>query len=73
MQMILAVICPILAVWFCSLKESRAYGGTDWKFMLHSATVDGDSCPWILLVLLVIEVIFIVGTIKKFIQTKKTH
>ena len=72
-RIVLAIVCPIIAVWFCSLKESRAYGGTDWEFMLHSATVDGDLCPWILFILLVIEVILIVGAIIKVIQAKKTH
>ena len=72
-RIVLAIVCPIIAIWFCSLKESRAYGGTDWEFMLHSATVDGDFCPWILLILLVIEAILIVGTIIKVMQAKKTN
>ena len=72
-RIVLAIVCPIIAVWFCSLKESRAYGGTDWEFMLHSATVDGDFYPWILLVLLGVEVILIAGTIVKVIKARKTN
>ena len=33
------------------------------EFFIHSATVDGDIWPWILLVLLVVEVISIVRAI----------
>lgn len=72
-RVVLAVVCPVIAVWFCSLKESRAYGGTDWEFMVQSATVDGDIYPWLLLILLVVEVILIVATILKLIKSKDTH
>ena len=69
LRLVVAIICPIIAIWFCSLKESRVYGGTDWEFMVHSATVDGDIYPWIFLILLVVEIILIIETILKLIKT----
>ena len=72
-RLVLAFVCPIIAVWFCSLKEGRAYGGTDWEFMVQSATIDCDIYPWILLILLVFEVILIIVTILKMLKSKNTH
>ena len=72
-QLVLAIVCPIFVLWFCSLKAGRAFGGTDWEFLVHSASVDGDFCPWIILVLFGVEVIFIVGTIVKTIKAKNTN
>ena len=62
-QLILAVICPIIIISFLSLKESHAFGGTDWEFLVHSATIDGNILPWLNLMLFFIEVVFIVRTI----------
>ena len=62
-QLILAVICLIIIISFLSLKESHAFGGTDWEFLVHSATIDRSILPWLNLVLFVIEIVFIVKTI----------
>ena len=64
-QLILVVISPIITLSFVSLKESRAFGGTDWEFLVHSATIDGSILLWLNLMLFVIEVVFIVRTIFK--------
>ena len=68
-QVILAVVSPVITMLFVSLKESRAFGGTDWEFLVHSATIDGSILPWLNLILYAIEVVFIVRTI--FIISKK--
>lgn len=68
-QVILAVVSPVITMSFVSLKESRAFGGTDWEFLVHSATIDGSILPWLNLILFAIEVVFIVRTI--FIISKK--
>ena len=62
-QVILAVVSPVITMSFVSLKESRAFGGTDWEFLVHSATIDGNILPWLNLMLFFIEVVFIVRTI----------
>lgn len=62
-QLVLAVVCPIIMIAYLSLKEKHAFGGTDWEFLVHSATVDRDIWPWIILILFVVEIIFIVRTI----------
>ena len=73
LRVVVAIICPIIAIWLCSLKESRVYGGNDWEFMVHSATIDGDIYPWILLILLVVEVIIVVETVLKLLKSKNAH
>jgi len=59
-QIILAIVCPILTALFCSLKDDYAFGGTDWQFIVHSATIDTTPAPWIILILFALEVVFII-------------
>ena len=59
-ELILAVLCPVITILFGALQDVRAFGGTRWAFFVHSATVDGDPWPWVLLVLLILE-IFCIG------------
>ncbi len=70
-QLIVAVICPIITIMFCSLKDKHAFGGTDWEFLLHSATVDAEIWPWIALVLLIVEIIFIIKAV--FMALKRNN
>ncbi len=70
-ELLLAIICPTIAIWFSSLQNGRAFGGTKLEFFVHSATVDGDIWPWILLVLLIAEVVCIVRTVCVFTKEKK--
>lgn len=60
MQIVLSVICPVLTWLFCSLKETHAFGGTDWQFIVHTATVDASPLPWIILLMFVIEIVAII-------------
>lgn len=62
-QLFLAVICPVITLMYCSLKEWRAFGGTDWEFLVHSATVDGDILPWIVFALFIAEIMLILRTL----------
>ena len=63
LELLLAILCPTIAILFGSLQAERAFGGTKLEFFIHSATVDGDVWPWILLVLLIAEVVCIVRTL----------
>ena len=60
MQILLAVICPVLTWLLCSLKETHAFGGTDWQFLVHTATIDVSPLPWIVLFMFVIEIVDII-------------
>lgn len=64
----LALLCPLLTAAVCSLKHTRAYGGTNFEFLVHSAFVDGDPCPWILLILWGAEVICILKATSKMLK-----
>ena len=67
-----AILCPIFTGWYCSLKTERAYGGSDWEFLVHSLKVDGDILAYMAFACLVIEVILIVyGIIKIFSSAPK--
>ena len=70
-ELLLAIICPTIAIWFGSLQNGRAFGGTKLEFVVHSATVDGDPWPWILFVLLIAEVVCIARTVCVFVKEKK--
>lgn len=62
-ELILAVLCPVLTLTFCSLRNDRAFGGAKWEFLIHSATIDRDIWPYIILILFFVEIICIVRTI----------
>lgn len=68
-EILLAVICPVIAILFGSLQDDRVFGGTKWEFFVHSATVDGDIWPWILLVFLIAEIVCIAKTL--FVRGRK--
>ena len=70
-ELLLAILCPTIAVLFGSLQDRRAFGGTKLEFFIHSATVDGDIWPWILVVLLIAEVVCIVRTACALTKEKK--
>ena len=70
-ELLLAILCPTIALLFGSLQSERVFGGTKLEFFIHSATVDGDIWPWILLALLIAEVICIVRTVCMVAREKK--
>lgn len=62
-QLVLAAICPLIAVLFLSMKEGHAFGGTDWEYLVHSATIDRAIWPWINLLLFIVEIYCILKTL----------
>lgn len=66
-QFILTVVCPVVIKLFCSLKHVRAFGGTDWEFLWHSATIDGDFLSWIVFALLMLQIVLIFRTLLRII------
>ena len=70
-ELLLAILCPTIALLFGSLQSERVFGGTKLEFFIHSATVDGDIWPWILVVLLIAEVVCIVRTACALTKEKK--
>lgn len=70
-ELLLAILCPAIAFLFGSLQDDRVFGGTKFEFFFHSATVDGDVWPWILVILLIAEVVCIIRTVCMFAKEKK--
>ena len=70
-KLLLAILCPTIAILFGSLQDGRAFGGTKLEFFIHSATVDGDIWPWILAVLLAVVLVCAINTILKVATEKK--
>ena len=66
-QFILSVVCPVVIKLFCSLKYVRAFGGSDWEFLWHSATIDGDLWSWVVFALLMLQIVLIFRTLLRII------
>lgn len=66
-QLVLTFLAPILVILFCLEKDEFVFGGTDWEFLVHSATVDKMIIPWIILV---IYISFIALTIYNIVKNR---
>lgn len=55
-QIIIAIVFPIILKIFCLEKYSRMYGDTDWNFLLQTAFIDNLIEPWLLLILFIVLV-----------------
>ena len=63
-QLILTIIVPIsISLWRLK-KEDFVFGGTDWEFMIQTATIDRMLEPWLILTLFIILLILIFINIK---------
>lgn len=49
--LVLTVIAPVALSLFCSQKSDFVFGGTDWEFLVQTATIDGLIEPWLILLL----------------------
>ncbi len=63
--LILTFLAPIFASLWCMKKSSFVFGGTDWEFLIQTATVDKIVEPWLILILYVILIGLIVYNIFK--------
>lgn len=50
-QLILTFLVPIFTSLWCMKKSSFLFGGTDWEFLIQTATVDKMIEPWLILIL----------------------
>lgn len=70
-QLVLTFVAPILTILFCSKKTDFVFGGTDWEFLIQTATVDKMIIPWIILVLYISLISLTVYNIVKIRENKK--
>ena len=70
-QLILTVIVPILISLWCLKKEDFVFGGTDWQFMIQTATIDRMVEPWLILTLFIILLVLIFINVFKLIKKNK--
>ena len=52
-------------------KENFVFGGSDWEFMIQTATIDGRLEPWLILALFIILLVLIFINIFKLIKKNK--
>lgn len=52
-------------------KEDFVFGGTDWEFMIQTATIDRMLEPWLILALFIILLVLIFINIFKLIKKNK--
>ena len=71
-QLILTIIVPIITSLWCLKKDNFVFGGTDWEFMIQTATIDKRIEPWIILALFIISLVLIFINIFKLIDIKKS-
>lgn len=70
-QLILTIIVPIsISLWRLK-KEDFVFGGTDWEFMIQTATIDRMLEPWLILALFIILLVLIFINIFKLIKKNK--
>ncbi len=50
-QLILTFLNPVLISLWCAKKARFVFGGTDWEFLIQTATVDKMIEPWLILIL----------------------
>lgn len=70
-QLVLNIIFPIITLLWCLKKEQFVFGGTDWEFMVQTATIDKMIEPWLILVIFIILVVLIFINILKLIDMRK--
>ncbi len=71
LQLILTIICPIVTYLFCLKKEDFIFGGTNFEFLIQTATIDRMIEPWIILILYIILVVLISTNIFNLFDIKK--
>lgn len=49
--LVLTIIAPVALSLFCAQKYRFVFGGTDWEFLVQTATIDGLIEPWLILLL----------------------
>lgn len=69
-QLFLTFLAPILVHLWCLKKSSFAFGGTDFEFLVQTATVDRMIEPWLILILY-IGLIFLI--IYNLVQIEKIN
>ena len=70
LQLLLTIICPILTYLFCLKKDNFVFGGTDFEFLIQTATVDRMAEPWFILILYIILIVLISINIFKLFDIK---
>lgn len=71
-QIIIAIVFPIILKIFCLKKYSRMYSDTDWNFLLQTAFIDNLIEPWLLLILFIVLVAMTgISIFNMFKNTKK--
>lgn len=69
-QLVLTFSAPILTSFWCTKKSAFAFKGTDFEFLIHTATVNKCFFPWLILVLYVSLTIMIISNIIRIIKVK---
>lgn len=71
-QLVLTFFAPILTSFWCTKKSAFAFKGTDFEFLIHTATVDKNIIPWLIFILYLFLTILIIYNIVKIIKKNKS-
>lgn len=70
-QLIMTFIPPVSTSLWCMKKSSFSFDGSDWNFLVHTATVEKLFEPWIILILYGVMIGLTVLNIVKIRKRKK--
>lgn len=67
-QIVVTFLAPILFHFWCLKKSNFVFGGSDWEFLIQTATVDKMIEPWLILI---IYIGFIALILYNLVQIRK--
>lgn len=71
MQLILTIIFPVATLLWCHKKNQFVFGGTNFEFILQTATIDKMIEPYLIFLLLIILIVLIGINVFKLLERKK--
>ncbi len=69
-QLILALLAPLLIFWWCKKKPNFVFGGTNWEFLIQTAFIDLMFEPWVILLIYIFLISSIIYNIIKLRKIK---
>lgn len=71
MQLILTIIFPVATLLWCHKKNQFVFGGTNFEFIIQTATIDKMIEPYLIFLLLIILIVLIGINVFKLLERKK--
>lgn len=70
-QLVLTIIFPVTTLLWCHKKNQFVFGGTNFEFIIQTATVDKMIEPYLIFLLFIILIVLIGINVFKLIRKEK--